>query len=147
MAGRGPAPKDVHQRARDTRRRQADAVTITPDDEVRGPELPPGYTPDVVNWYNTWRRSPQAQLFEATDWQRLLVLAPMVQRYFEQPTASALSEIRLNEERLGATVVDRQRAKVKIRRESENIVHGPPTVAAHGSARASVAARLRGGAR
>ena len=114
MAGYGPAPKQNHQRERDTRRRQADQATVTRDDVVRGPDLSPGYSAPTVSWYDTWRRSPQAQLFEATDWQRLALLAPIVELYWTRPGAAALSEIRLNEERLGATYVDRLRAKIRI---------------------------------
>lgn len=40
MAGRGPAPKTQHQRERDTRRRQAEAVHLTADGVLRGPEFP-----------------------------------------------------------------------------------------------------------
>jgi hypothetical protein len=130
MAGRGPAPKEQHQRERDTRRRQADVVTLPDDGVVRGPALPDGYTPDVELWYSTWRSAPQAALFEATDWQRLLLLAPIVQSYFTRPSAAALSEIRLNEERLGATYVDRLRAKNRIDREqpeTDEVVGGNVT--------------------
>jgi hypothetical protein len=30
----------------------------------------------VNSWYATWRRSPQAAVFEDTDWLRLAMLAP-----------------------------------------------------------------------
>jgi hypothetical protein len=114
MAGLGPIPNQQHQRERDTRRRQADSVTVTRDDVVRGPELRPGYGPETLAWYQTWRTSPQAQLFEATDWSRLALLAPIVDAHWSRATPSALAEIRLNEERLGATYVDRLRARMKI---------------------------------
>jgi hypothetical protein len=50
---------------------------------------------------------------------RLGILAPLVERYALRPSASALSEIRQNEERLGATVVDRMRARMIVE-ESED---------------------------
>jgi hypothetical protein len=114
MAGNGPAPKEQHQRERDTKRRQADSVTVTDDGQRRGPELGGDYPVAVHEWYETWRTSPQAALFEATDWQRLRMLAPLVQSYLTVPSTAALAEIRLNEERLGATYVDRQRARIRI---------------------------------
>lgn len=102
------------------RRRNAPAhgeTSLQPDDEIRGPELPAGYSEPVRDWYHTWRVSPQAQLFEGTDWMRLRMLAVAVEAYSQRPTAALLSEIRLNEERLGATVVDRMRARMVIDRE------------------------------
>lgn len=124
MAGRGPAPKQQHQRERDTRRRQADSVTVSDDGVLRGPDLVEAtgredWHPMTLAWYERWRLAPQAVLFEETDWGRLLLLAPMVDYYNKgaKPSAAALSEIRLNEERLGALYVDRQRAKINIERE------------------------------
>jgi predicted acyl esterase len=110
----GPVPKGTHQRERDTRRRQADVVTLTDDGVQRGPALVGAYSQDTFEWYATWRAAPQAQLFASTDWSRLKVLASMVDAYFTKPSAAALSEIRLNEERLGATYTDRLRAKIRV---------------------------------
>ena len=42
------------------------------------------------------------------------MLAPIVESYLRRPSAAALSEIRMNEERLSATVVDRMRARMRI---------------------------------
>jgi hypothetical protein len=143
MPGRGPAPKESHQRERDTRRRQADVVEVTDDGEIRGPALDGGpFSPNTVAWYETWRHAPQAALFESTDWLRLQMLAPIVDLYWRKPTAAALSEIRLNEERLGATYVDRLRAKIRVAQAED----GPDATVTHlhAVARDDVAARLRG---
>jgi hypothetical protein len=96
-----------------------DIVALKDDGIVRGPELRDLTSRDdwsefTVNWYETWRKAPQAQLFEATDWQRLGLLAYIVERFTVRPSASSLQEIRQNEERLGATVVDRLRARMTI---------------------------------
>ncbi len=141
MAGRGPLPKMQRQRERDTRRRMAEMTIVKPDGEVRGPELPPGYSDEVVEWYETWRRSPMAQLFEETDWTRLrLILAPLIESYLRRPTAAALSEIRLNEERLGATYADRLRARILVEDEAPlaPVAELPP------SSRDDVRDRLKG---
>ncbi|MGH3762943.1 hypothetical protein [Actinophytocola sp.] len=58
--------------------------------------------------------SPQAQAFTVTDWQRLHMLAPLVDQYFAEPRKELLAEIRLNEGLLGATHVDRLRARITI---------------------------------
>jgi hypothetical protein len=43
------------------------------------------------------------------------MLAPLVQAYWEEPKTSILAEIRLNEERLGATVRDRQSLRMNLK--------------------------------
>lgn len=113
MAGNGPLPKDPSQR----RRRNADAVTTTvlPADgpEVPTPELPGGHDYDsrTLAWYETWRSSPQASTFLPTDWQRLHMLAELVQQYWEEPRKELLAEVRLNEASLGGTAADRMRLR------------------------------------
>jgi hypothetical protein len=140
VAGTGPAPKLTHQRERDTKRRQADSVTVEADGKLRGPELPSQYAPETLAWYATWRRSPQSQLFEDTDWLRLSLLAPLVDSYFRTPTVAALSEIRLNEERLGATYTDRLRAKIRITQPDDG--PGAEITPLHAVKKTDVKARL-----
>lgn len=112
----GPLPQEQRQRERDTARRASEYTTVTDDGELRGPELRGNitYSPETLAWYDTWRRSPQAALFEATDWSRLQLLAPIVEKHFLNPSAAAMGEIRQNEERLGATVADRIRLRVRV---------------------------------
>jgi hypothetical protein len=113
MAGTGPLPKDVAQR----RRRNADSVatTVLPADGPPGttPDLPGGHDYDTrtLAWYETWRHSPQAATFLATDWQRLHMLAQLVEQYWAEPKKDLLSEIRLNEASLGGTAADRIRLR------------------------------------
>lgn len=127
MPGRGPIPKSQHQRERDTRRRQAGAVTVAKDGEVRGPELPDrpqGWCPETLHWWDTWRRSAQAQLFEPTDWE-VLKRAALLHDYVwtaPKPSAAAISELRLIEERFGATHADRQRARIHVSHEDAEVV-------------------------
>jgi hypothetical protein len=126
------------------RRRNAPAHgenVVVPDGEVRGPDLAGEIgSPLIREWYDMWRRSPQAQLFEETDWFRLRILALTYEAFERRPTAALLSEIRMNEERLGATVVDRMRARITIDRESEAAPLAPVR-----DIQAEIAARLRGG--
>jgi hypothetical protein len=147
MAGRGPAPKMQHQRERDTRRRQADAVSVADDGVLRGPDFPfdvvPEPHPATVSWWETWRRAPQAQLFEETDWQTLRRAARLQDAVMTaaKVSAQAVSELRLIEERLGATYVDRQRAKIRIERDAEE---AEVVELRSVSSRADVMARMRG---
>lgn len=143
MAGRGPAPKEHHQRERDTRRRQSDVVSVVQDGEIRGPELEGPYGDETRAWYLDWQTSPQAVLFTNTDWRRLLLLAPIVESYFRKPSAAALSEIRLNEERLGATYVDRLRAKIRVE-SAASVEEGQVVELRAVSSREDVMARMRG---
>lgn len=112
------SPKPDGQRRR--RNAPTHGETVLPrDGKVRGPELAEltagrAFGPETVAWFDTWRRSPQAAVFETTDWLRLATLAPIVDAYWRRPSAAALSEIRMNEERLGATVVDRLRARLRV---------------------------------
>jgi len=118
MAGRGPAPKPADQR----RHRIKDPIStshLVDDGAKRGPDLVAltgrkNWPPMVVKWYQTWRTSPQSKQFIDTDWQRLGMVAYLFEQYLADPKSTILSEIRLNEERLGATVVDRQRARMVI---------------------------------
>jgi hypothetical protein len=72
----------------------------------------------VTTWWETWRRSPLAATFLNTDWQRLAMLAPLVASYYAYPHYTKLSEIRQNESLLGATHVDRLRARIKVEAET-----------------------------
>lgn len=69
------------------------------------------YSTATKRWWDIWAESEQAEAFWPTDWERLQALAPMVEAY-NQGELKWLSEIRLNEERLGATVADRQRLRM-----------------------------------
>jgi len=131
MAGRGPAPKDPEKRIR---RNAAPDVTDIPKTARarRAPKLPPKdgdetWHPATVRWYQVWRRSPQASTFTTTDWQRLHMMAPLVDEYFHEPKTALLAEIRLNEAKLGATPEDRQRLKVRIVEEEEPQVDRGPS--------------------
>jgi len=147
MPGNGPLPKTERQRPRDTARRDRDVVTVTPDDVVRGPALPAGhpYSPTTVAWYETWRRSPQAQVFEDTDWLALGLVLPLVEAHSKRPSAAAASEIRLTTAALGGTYADRLRvAKIRVERPSAETSVGAVggNVTPIGARRASIRDRL-----
>lgn len=114
MAGNGPPPAE--RRRRNNKDTYADVqATISAEvDKLRGPNPGSTWLPETQRWYQTWRMAPQSELFLATDWQRLLMMLPLVDDYFERPHHLKLSEIRLNESLLGATHVDRLKGRIKV---------------------------------
>lgn len=111
--GRGPAPQEKRSRERDNYVRDE-----LPLEGYQG-EVPPlpgadGFTEETCKWYWTWARSPQAVKFGTTDWQRLHMMAPIVDEYFRKPNVKLLAEIRLQEASLGATPADRLRLHWKL---------------------------------
>ncbi|MCD0450779.1 hypothetical protein LO762_16500 [Actinocorallia sp. API 0066] len=117
MAGMGPPPA-VNKRRRNKDAFAEGAVAVQagpcpPPDELPGWE---GYSTPTLAWWNTWCAAPQAALFTATDWQRLVMLAPLVDQYWSKPSTKLMAEIRLSEASLGATHLDRLRARITIER-------------------------------
>lgn len=120
MAGRGPAPKDPAKR----RRRNADPVAATKveaDAVLRGPALPDdalpegeGWHPRTQAWWETWRRSAQAQTFVATDWDFLLDTALMHHTMWQKGRWEFASELRLRAAKFGATPEDRARLRMQV---------------------------------
>jgi hypothetical protein len=115
MAGYGPPPADVK------RRRNEDVyagqeVSIPANAVVVAPALPRAdqYSEATLTWYANWCSAPQAATFVVTDWQRLHMLAPLVDRFWADPDSKIMTEIRLNETLLGATHIDRVRGRVTI---------------------------------
>ena len=134
MAGRGPAPKPVRTRANDTARREAEMTAVVEDGQVRGPDLPDGlaWHERTRAWWETWRRSPQAQTFTATDWDFLLDTA-MLHSELWSGNAAVAAELRLRAAKFGATPEDRMRLKLQIDTDAEA---APKRRAANSSRRA-----------
>lgn len=88
------------------------------------PDLPNAkrYRAATREWYANWANSPQAATFVNTDWQRLHMLAPIVDRYFSAGTQAETSDLRLimdAEKLMGATHLDRLRARIRVKRDEE----------------------------
>ncbi len=135
MAGRGPAPKDPEQRRR---RNATSGFDELPAAGHAGPcpKLGAGYEvqldvddleddePSTVvvafraetrEWYAAWASSPMATRFTQVDWNRLRwVIAPLFDRFIRAPGKELAGELRLQESLLGATVMDRQRLRVRV---------------------------------
>src|SRR5690606_4334684 len=112
VAGRGPRPKP---NARRTNNRGLE-ITVSESSEVDAPKLfkRAKYSVATQRWWDNWDNRPQAAVFLPTDWERLQMLAPLVEAYWQDPKPALLAEIRLNEERLGATVRDRQSLRMTV---------------------------------
>jgi hypothetical protein len=115
MSITGPKPKEAEKRAR----RNAPAfpeVELPAGAAIAAPKLPNArrFLAATRAWYATWASSPQAAQFTATDWQRLHMLAHLVDAYHREPCARDLAEIRLNEAKLGATAEDRLRLRWRL---------------------------------
>ena len=139
MAGRGPAPKETSSRARDQRRRkESGTLAVVPDAEIRGPELPENVDwPDAtLAWWETWRKSPQAQTFTDTDWSFLLDTAILHMEFWDGDRSVA-PELRLRAAKFGATPEDRARLKIAIGSPA-------PTPAAKPAARTRADANRKG---
>lgn len=138
MAGVGPPPKDDEKR----QRTNAGPESVELDRDARvddAPELPgaDGYLPATVSWYQEWCESAQAAQFLNTDWQRLHMIAPLVDSYFRNPVPRVMAEIRLNEAKLGATADDRLRLRWRLRRADQEAESAERQGAAAGGERRS----------
>ena len=122
MAGKGPAPKESLSRPRDQRAREESATVVTVDGGLRGPELPAmdddSWHPRTLAWWETWRRSAQAQNFTATDWDFLVDTALMHHQYWSKGSWTLAAELRLRAAKFGATPEDRMRLKIEVTGDS-----------------------------
>lgn len=122
MAGRGFAPSGTRSRENDQRRDESARVTVAPDDQLRGFDLP-DLEPDELGarhwpsmtrrWWSRWRKSPQAQTFTETDWDFLLETA-LIHRAFMLGDLKQAAELRLRVAKFGATPEDRMRLRLQI---------------------------------
>lgn len=125
MAGRGPAPKPDAVR----RRAGKPATVIESGTSTPAPPLPPGdWSRETRDWYSTWCRSPQAQRFTPTDWQRLTMLAHVVDQFYAEPSVKLLAEVRINESLLGATEADRARLRWEIKPDATPTTSRTPVI-------------------
>lgn len=120
MAGHGNTiPKDPAERRR--RNAAPEQVEIAPDEQLRGPNLPIDVLPNreqwhprTREWWRTWRTSPQAQTFTATDWDFLLDTALMHHTMWSKGRWEFAGELRLRAAKFGATPEDRLRLRMKV---------------------------------
>jgi len=136
----GRLPKENRSRARDNHRDDMRARTIlVPDKRLRGPRLPSDIVwPRATKlWWETWRRSPQAQIMVDTDWSAMLEAARMHRLLWSETAdelkpgeAAALSrELHRITANYGLTYCDRLKLRIRIDGETEensSRVESPP---------------------
>lgn len=68
----------------------------------------------TLAWWDTWRKSPQAQTFVATDWDFLIDTALMHHTMWSKGRWEFAAELRLRAAKFGATPEDRARLKIEV---------------------------------
>lgn len=128
MAGRGPAPKDPKRRA--GHHKETHAQTVLRFEKAEAPDLPPlrvrqgdemvtlEWPAATIEWWEMWRRSPQAEHFSSTDWSFLLDTALVHARHWNGE-ATAGPELRLRVAKFGATPEDRARLRMQFAQADE----------------------------
>lgn len=124
MAGTGPTAKPADQRRR--RNKEVRQEVVAP---VGGPILRPfpgsrdGQDVRVLAWWDAWSDLDEVAAWKATDWVRCADLLPLVRMYYQASdegestrAVKLFAEIRQNCSLLGATVADRLRNKVDVKR-------------------------------
>ena len=105
------------------RRNKHDNISVVrrEDGSLVGPELnwTIDWHPKTRDWWDAWRRSPQAILFEETDWEELESTALIHHSIWNNPKASVaqisagLAEMRQRVAKFGATMEDRLKLRMK----------------------------------
>lgn len=120
MAGKGFAPNTDRSKVRRPNR-GGGSTEVTPDGRRRGPSLPDDVLPKGESWHartkawwETWRKSAQAQTFGDTDWDFLLDTALMHHTMWSKARWEFAAELRLRAAKFGATPEDRARLKLQI---------------------------------
>jgi hypothetical protein len=111
-------------------------------DEPLGPSLPEGqeWPTETVQWWDTWRRSAQAQTFTLTDWSFLLDTA-VLHRAFWLGKHDVAAELRLRVAKFGATPEDRMRLRLAVEKPAAK-TNAPVPAAAEPANAADRRARL-----
>lgn len=105
------------------RRNKTDAITLDRRDDglLLGPELSwtIDWHPKTKAWWDAWRNSPQAIMFEETDWEELESAALLHHSIWNNPknsvaqVAAGLAELRQRVAKFGATYEDRLKLRMK----------------------------------
>lgn len=119
MGQRGPAPTSDQSKLRGHRKPEP-FTELRPADKKKKPRALPraqDYKPATRAWWKTWATSPQSAQFLETDWQRLTMVADLVDDFYcsiePRERKMLLDQIAKEEKRLGATVDDRLRLRWK----------------------------------
>lgn len=106
----GPVPNRSDQRRR---RNSPPADRVEVDDEVRGPSLKRGRGAGR-RFYESLRRSGQAQFYEPSDWQLAALVAAAIDSFVEEPRATLLDSIAKMSTELLASEGARRRLRLEL---------------------------------
>ncbi len=107
--------------------------TLRADGKIGGFDLPEGvlpkgeeWHPQTREWWEAWRRSPQAAAMATdVDWRYLLDTALLHHQYWKNGRWEFANEIRMREAKLGATPADRNALKFLLEIREEHPVGLP----------------------
>lgn len=110
----GPAPKSADRRSR--RNKTSGDQTILRFERADQPSLPNSipWPDETLAWWNNWGKSPQAELFSATDWDFLMDTAVLHADMWGNGNTAVLPELRIRTSRLGATLADRAQLRITL---------------------------------
>lgn len=127
MPYNGLPPKDENSRVNRVKSKYDKTVLPVADGVLRGPDLPEFRRPwctRTLEWWDMWRKSPQALLMTETDWETMLEAAIIHNEIWRNrmpndrlsPNAlvQLMSELRQRVASFGATWEDRQKLRLTI---------------------------------
>ena len=125
MAGVGPAPKDPSRRAR--RNKEPQPQTVLRFEKADAPDLPEevDWHPRTRDWWEMWKRSPQAEVMIESDWFFLLDTALMHDAMWSKGQWTLAAEVRLRVAKYGATPEDRARLRMQFADADEKDAQRP----------------------
>jgi hypothetical protein len=112
---KGRTPKDPALRQR-TNKSVTRATFIDEPPTIRVPALPKHMTWHTMTkkwWKEVWT-SPMASEFLKVDSNSLLMLAVLINKFWEEPSKNLASEIRLQQQAFGLTPLDRRRLEWQV---------------------------------
>jgi hypothetical protein len=107
------------------RNKSTTRATLVADPSVRAPELPDRnwHTQTRAWWSDVWA-SPMAPEYHESDIHGLLMLAVLVDEFWQDPSQALAAEIRLQRQCFGLTPIDRRRLQWEIERTDEAQARG-----------------------
>lgn len=117
---RGNVPKEDSVFRR-THKDPIETVDLTESTRRLGPDLPSWrkWLLPTVQWWDTWRTSPQAVHFQETDWHELAAAALLLDEFWNPATTISVrlrisAELRARTSHFGATYEDRAKLRMRM---------------------------------
>ena len=112
----GPIPKRPDERRRMSRASTATTLRTPDEVEIYVPPLPEGidWAPRTIAWWHAVWRSPMAAEWLDADLTGLLVLAQLLNEFWDAPGPTLAQEVRLHLAEFGLTPIARRRLQWEI---------------------------------